>query len=139
MLALHSKLEGREANYLEVKRTLHTLGFVLGGQWTYEHGFFDHALDASRMVWLRLPFTVMEGEIDEAADMHTTIRFGQPFVLCHVYETGTDAQAKVRLLGALMDQFQSPKEADGTVSHVHQHQAMIGLQKVEKAILYTKH
>lgn len=105
---------------------LQHLQFTLGGNWDYEHGYFDRSLEENHMQfeWLRIPFTVVSGTFEGNLDTSDVmIRIGTPFVLCHRYQNGLDHEAKMNIVGALWDQFQSPVDAD----------APINLTSIEKA------
>lgn len=116
MYAIPSTLTSQAHDYNQANSTLSTNGFGLGGNWEYDHGSFDCALDEVNKVWLRLPFDVTVGHLDsESTENNATIRFGQPFVLKHVYNEGTDHEAQPRALGAMLDQFSDPVDPDGDV------------------------
>jgi hypothetical protein len=116
MILLDSALAEREEAFDKVRTFLHGFEFVLGGNWDYEHGYFDRYLDEGHKVWLRIPFEVTHGALD--GDSETTdavIHIGSPFVLKHVYNEGLDKEAQVRTYGALIDQFQEPVDKDAPV------------------------
>jgi hypothetical protein len=113
MIPLHSKLESLEKEYVQAKSILENREFALGGGWDYDHGSFDRHLDNERKVWLRLPFDVVNGNLDEDTDMNDAkIRFGTPFVLKHLYREGPDPDAKTVAMGGLVNQFQDPADPD---------------------------
>jgi hypothetical protein len=116
MYAIPSSLTSQIQEYVIVKNALSEHGFALGGNWSYDHGSFDCALDEANKVWLRLPFDVTIGNLDsESQENDTKIRFGQPFVLKHVYNEGLDREAQPRALGAMMDQFSDPVDPDDEI------------------------
>jgi hypothetical protein len=116
MYAIPSSLTSQVQEYVIVKNALSEHGFALGGNWSYDHGSFDCALDEANKVWLRLPFDVTIGNLDsESQENDTKIRFGQPFVLKHVYNEGLDREAQPRALGAMMDQFSDPVDPDDEI------------------------
>ncbi|WP_373229027.1 YugN family protein [Cohnella sp.] len=116
MYAIPSSLTLQVQDYDHVRSTLSTHGFGLGGNWDYDHGSFDCALDDANKVWLRLPFDVTVGSLDsESQENHTAIRFGQPFVLKHVYNEGSDREAQPRAFGAMVDQFSDPIDPDDEI------------------------
>jgi hypothetical protein len=116
MYAILSSLTSQVQEYVIVKNALSEHGFALGGNWSYDHGSFDCALDEANKVWLRLPFDVTIGNLDsESQENDTKIRFGQPFVLKHVYNEGLDREAQPRALGAMMDQFSDPVDPDDEI------------------------
>jgi hypothetical protein len=88
----------------------------VNGEWDYDHGYFDCSLEDTQQVFVRIPFATINGKLDrEQQDPTLLIELGQPFVLVHRYQDKNDATARVKLLGALMDQFQQPIEADADV------------------------
>ncbi|CAM4269073.1 YugN-like family protein [Paenibacillus alkaliterrae] len=116
MIPISSVLESREQHFIDTLQLLETQHFTLGGNWDYDKGFFDRPLDEAHKVWLRIPFEVTNGNIDnEATDNEALIRLGTPYVLKHEYREGNDPEASVRVAGALFDQFQSPSNADAEV------------------------
>jgi hypothetical protein len=116
MYAIPSSLTSQVQEFVIVKNALSEHGFALGGNWSYDHGSFDCALDEANKVWLRLPFDVTIGNLDsESQENDTKIRFGQPFVLKHVYNEGLDREAQPRALGAMMDQFSDPVDPDDEI------------------------
>jgi len=134
MIPVSSKLENRELEFVEARRLLGEYDFAIGGSWDYDHGSFDRALDEAQKVWLRIPFSATNGNLDAEADENDAkIRIGQPFVLKHQYEEGQDETAQMRVLGALIDQFQSPSNPD---AHVEPHwidKANAALREAEAA------
>lgn len=116
MIPLSSVLESSKHEYVEVKQMLEEHQFALGGSWDYDHGSFDRSLDEANKVWLRLPFTITNGNLDsETADNDAKIQFGQPFVLKHIYNDGLDPSAELSTVGGLVNQFQQPLDPDAEI------------------------
>lgn len=116
MQIVHSELENIEGFYGNVNAYMQEHDFTLGGNWDYEHGYFDRSLDERNTVWLRIPFQVIKGVLDgEKEDSKTEVRIGQPFVLKHLYQDGLDEEAGAMVFGSLINQFQSPKDSDAEV------------------------
>lgn len=117
MIPLESELENREGDYDFFWEHLEPFEFVVGGNWDYDHGYFDKALDGERRkVYLRIPFKVIEGRFDAVStNNHTLIRIGTPFVLKHEYEEGVDRGGDSGLFSGLVDQFQDPTDPDAPV------------------------
>jgi hypothetical protein len=116
MFAIPSSLTSQVKNYVSTSNDLSEHGFGLGGNWEYDHGSFDCALDEANKVWLRLPFDVTIGHLDnEKQENNAKIQFGQPYVLKHVYNKGLDQEAQPRAIGALMDQFSDPVDPDDEI------------------------
>lgn len=136
MIEMESSLEGQELPFSEVQKQLSDLGFTVGGNWDYDHGSFDRALDDANKVWLRLPFDVTAGKLDiERDEQNTFIRFGKPFTLKHLYNEGLDRKADVMTLRGLVDQFQEPVDADAQVEPEWVEKAQPILAKAE-AVLF---
>jgi hypothetical protein len=116
MEILTSNLTHHEQSIASTMHVLHEFNFILGGNWDYEHGYLDRSLDEENKVWLRIPFHVMSGEFDGNADhSQAIIRLGTPIVLHHRYNEELDTEAKIHVVGALVDQFQDPIEPDADV------------------------
>lgn len=116
MIPISSVLQSQDLKYLETKRLMESQQFSLGGNWEYENGSFDRALDDENKVWLRIPFEVFNGHIEgDTADDNTMIRLGTPYVLKHLYKEGNDPTASVRVMGAMFDQFQAPANPDAEI------------------------
>jgi hypothetical protein len=116
MFAIPSSLTSQVKNYVSASNDLAEYGFDLGGNWEYDHGSFDCVLDEANKVWLRLPFDVTIGHLDnEKQESNAKIQFGQPYVLKHVYNEGLDQEAQPRAIGALMDQFSDPIDPDDDI------------------------
>ncbi|MHA7965638.1 YugN-like family protein [Paenibacillus sp. CAU 1782] len=113
---ISSTVEGSTGKFTELQGELQGLGYTLGGNWDYDHGFFDKPMDSANKVWLRVPFQVTDGNVDsEYSENNAIITLGQPFVLKHLYNEGNDPEASIRVAGALFDQFQSPVDPDADV------------------------
>jgi len=139
MIPLTSKLENVERMYAEVVPEMTRHGFTLGGNWDYDHGCFDRALDERRQVWLRVPFRVTGGSLNgESAEVneHTHIMFGTPFVLKHVYEEGIDEEGTVGPFRSLVDQFQDPADPDADVEDRWINVARQQLSELENSVLH---
>lgn len=135
MKKLAFSMENEEFPYVMCKQTLREIGFSLGGGWDYRQGLFDCALDAQQTLFLRLPFDVSVGKLDETDEAQgTMIRWRTPFVLRHLYETGTDDTSAVRVLGGLFDQFQKPRDADAPLTEENVELAQRLLTKVEQQL-----
>ncbi len=117
MIEIASPLESTEHDFVQIKRVLDKQGFVLGGNWDYGNGSFDLNLDEKNKVWLRLPFDVLRGNVDDQTeDNDASIKLTTPYVLRHLYREGSDPEAKMRTVGALFDQFQAPVDPDADVA-----------------------
>lgn len=136
MKPIRSALENRVEDYDRIREHLLQYNFTLGGNWEYDHGCFDCALDDANKVWLRLPFEVTRGQLEsaDAPSPGTQIMLGTPFVLRHVYNEGLDNEAVPRTYGALLDQFQDPLDADDGVDAHWVEKGTELLRKVEQGL-----
>lgn len=135
MITLESTLENKVLDFIHAKNKLEELEFTLGGNWDYDSGCFDKALDERNTVWLRIPFQTTLGELDsEVRDAEVRIKMGTPFVLKHLYREGSDPSADMRLIGAFTDQFQSPADPDAAVEPHWTEEARTVLRKAESLL-----
>jgi shikimate kinase len=137
MISLRSTLEGREMEFGSINAYLKQYKFSLGGNWSYDHGSFDRALNEEQTVWLRVPFDVTRGAVDSEDDYpEAVVRMGAPFVLRHLYQEGPDAEAVPRVYGSLVDQFQDPVDKDAQVDETWVQQASELLSRVEQGLMH---
>ncbi|TJY41040.1 hypothetical protein E5161_15145 [Cohnella pontilimi] len=137
MYPISSSLTSQEQEFDKVRSAIASLGFTLSGNWDYDSGSFDSALDEAQKVWLRLPFDVTTGHVDSEADeTDAKIRFGRPFVLKHVYNEGLDREAQPRTFGAMLDQFTDPVNADADIEPEWIDKAKQRLHEIEQ--IYPK-
>ncbi len=116
MISLQSRLTDQVDELTDLKQFFADHEFTLGGNWEYDHGSFDRALDEEHKVWLRVPFQVVSGTIDGSVeDSETTVRMGAPYVLKHLYQEGNDQEARAMTYRGLIDQFQTPLDRDAEV------------------------
>lgn len=136
MIALESKVEGIVTEYDALQPLMQQHRFVVGGNWDYEKGSFDRRLDGEKQtVWLRVPFEVVHGRFDaEQPEPATRVRLMKPYVLGHVYNTGDDHDAHFATYGALVNQFQTPTDADAPVEQRYMEEAARILRELEAAI-----
>ncbi|MFC0213022.1 YugN family protein [Paenibacillus chartarius] len=136
MKPLQSRLEHQEESFDRVRDVLTGFQFNIGGNWDYEHGYFDRSLDEAHKVFLRIPFQATRGVIDaESAQTGARVELGQPFVLKHVYNEGLDPEAEVEVMGGLVDQFSAPLDPDAEVEQKWVTQASQLLEQVEAEFL----
>lgn len=132
MKSLETPLEHQTAAFDALRDTLAGFDFSLGGNWDYDHGYFDRSLDEAQKVYLRIPFKVTNGNHDlENEESGATIEIGKPFVLKHVYNEGLDPKAEAETYGAMIDQFQTPLDPDDEVESEWVAKSKELLRKVE--------
>lgn len=121
MISFQSEIEGKEAVFGEIVEPFAMEGFDLGGNWEYDGGYFDHALEqeGGETIYVRLPVEVTRGQLDDA---QANLKFLRPLIVRHVVHTGIDDDVGS---AGLMNQFQSPIEKDGDIYNEQ--------QRIEKA------
>lgn len=107
MIEIPSSIEGKSFHLYKLESTLKPMGYVIGGNWEYDHGYFDYKInDEQSYQYLRVPFTAIDGQLDS---QNCTVKLGRPFLLSHEYQNGIDEA--VRTAGTL-NQFQEPQNPD---------------------------
>ncbi|WP_010176038.1 YugN-like family protein [Bacillus coahuilensis] len=112
MIEIESKLEGKAYTLYELEQKLKPLGFSIGSNWDYDHGYFDYKMDDKvGYQFIRLPFKSVDGQLDSPG---CTVQFGTPFLLSHKYQVGLDDHAMIGNISASFNQFQEPQDKDAT-------------------------
>ena len=114
VLHLETDMEGKQMNFGHARKTLIKYGYHMGGNWEYDSGMFDGVMhrDNGETIYIRLPFQVLEGELDRN---DAWIEFRKPFVIKHVVHVGLDKDEKSLLAAAGFSQFQEPLDQDGNI------------------------
>lgn len=130
MFHIESELEGREGAFGAISPLLENIGFTLGDNWDYDRGCFDALLwrEKGESIYLRAPFRVMEGELDDAAAI---IQFQRPYIIKHVVNIGLYHDGNPLLTATGLAQFQEPIDKDG---YIHDKSRW---EKVGKKALHT--
>jgi hypothetical protein len=134
LIPILSELENRVDGFVNLNDFLGGFEFTLGGNWDYDHGYFDRYLDEAHMVWLRIPFEVTSGIMDGISDnSDAVVKLGTPFILKHIYNEGLDSEAVPNVYGSLINQFQEPADKDADVEPHWIEQAKLILNEVEQS------
>lgn len=113
MIDIPSNVEGKQFDLYKLEQKLKPIGYSIGGNWDYDHGAFDYKLnDEEGYQFLRLPFSVVDGQLDEK---NCTVELGRPFLLSHLYESGLDDQASTGVFSGSVNQFQEPIDKDARI------------------------
>lgn len=113
MIEIPSRVEGRHYDLFMLEKRLKPLGYVIGGNWDYDHGAFDYKIaDNAGYQFLRVPFKAVDGQLDAHS---CTVELGRPFLLSHVYQDGLDDHAHSDNSSATFNQFQEPAEKDANI------------------------
>jgi len=112
MIEIPSQIEGKAFKLNQIEDDLKSLGYAIGGNWDYDHGYFDYKIDDEvGYQFLRVPFQAIDGQLDSK---NTTIEFGRPFLLSHKYQIGLDDHAVTGNFSASINQFSEPEDPDAT-------------------------
>lgn len=114
MIHLETDMEGRQMNFGHARTTLYKHGYHMGGNWEYDSGMFDGVMhrESGETIYIRLPFQVLEGELDRS---DAWIEFQKPFVIKHVVHVGLDKDENSLLTVTGFSQFQEPLDKDGNI------------------------
>ncbi|OAS87088.1 MULTISPECIES: YugN-like family protein [Metabacillus] len=112
MIEIPSKIDGQTVELYDLEQKLKPLGYSIGGNWEYDHGYFDYKI-ASEVgyQYLRVPFEATDGQLDSP---NTMVQIGTPFLLSHKYQIGLDDHATIGNFSASINQFQEPQDKDAT-------------------------
>jgi hypothetical protein len=109
MIEMPSQIENQQFKLIDLEKKLKPLGYDIGGNWDYDHGYFDYKMDDEvSYLFLRVPFTAVEGELDRKG---VVVQLGRPFLLSHVYQRGLDDH--VDDPNPWVNQFSEPVDKDG--------------------------
>jgi hypothetical protein len=110
MIELSSRLEGKTFDLYELESVMKPMGYVISGNWEYDHGYFDYKIDDSDgYQFLRVPFRAVDGQLDAIG---ATVRLQKPFLLSHQYQDDIDNGGNIGNVSASINQFQEPKNPD---------------------------
>ena len=110
MIEITSELEGKTFSLFDLETKLKPKGYVIGGNWDYDHGSFDFQIDNSDgYQFLRIPFQAIDGSLDQDG---VTVKIQRPFLLSHQYENDTDDEGIAGNFSASFNQFSSPENPD---------------------------
>ncbi|GGA55620.1 hypothetical protein GCM10007416_31030 [Kroppenstedtia guangzhouensis] len=132
MIPLQSSIENLKGSFIQLDRLFNEKGFVLGGGYEYDHGYYDKALDweenKEHQAYLRIPVTAVSGSI---GTRKATLQIGKPFILKHVYQTKSDDQVSTGLISGSFNQFAEPEDPDARVESKWIQRGQSELKKLE--------
>lgn len=113
MIPITSEIEDKSFQLVDLEHKLKPLGYVIGGDWDYDHGYFDYKIeDEGGYQFLRVPFAAVDGQLDSNG---ATVKIGKPFLLTHKYQRGLDDHADAGDFSGLTNQFSEPQDPDAQV------------------------
>lgn len=114
MLLLDTNVSGNRMTFGDARRFLKPYNIIIGGNWEYDRGIFDGILhrENGETIYLRLPFVVVEGELDHD---RAVIEFQRPYIIKHVVNLGLDKDSSALLTTTGLNQFQKPLDKDGYI------------------------
>lgn len=118
---------------IDLKEALKPLGFMIGDNWEYDHGYFDYKInEEDGYLFLRLPFAATKGSLDRRG---VKVKFGTPFLLNHKYEAGLDEDTGKGVFSGFTNQFQEPVDKDDEIPEKYSELGYGLLRKAKEAIL----
>lgn len=133
MIEIPSALEGKTFLLNVLEQELKPLGYVIGGNWDYDHGSFDYKMaDDVGYQFLRLPFVAIDGQLDSYG---ATVELKRPYVLCHKYQRGLDDNVHIGNINASFNQFSEPEDPDATVPDQYVAMAKTLVKDLEERLL----
>ena len=133
MIPVPSKVEGQVFSLYDLEQRLKPIGYVIGGNWDYDHGSFDYEIDDRvGYQFLRVPFSVVNGQLD---DKEATVQLGEPFLLSHKYQRGLDDNVHVGNKTASFDQFSEPVDPDAEFPSEYVDTGKELVQELERTLL----
>ncbi|WP_280770081.1 YugN-like family protein [Salipaludibacillus daqingensis] len=134
MIEVPSRLENETFKLIDVEKKLKPIGYVIGGGWEYDHGYFDYKMeDDGSYLFVRLPFSAVDGEELDVKGVHVT--FGRPFLLAHKYQRGLDDHAQDP--NPLFNQFSEPQDSDAEFPEEWIQSGQEYVQEVEEILLHN--
>jgi hypothetical protein len=113
VIEIPSKLDGQMIELYDLEQKLKPLGYSIGGNWEYDHGYFDYKIDSEGgYQFLRIPIKAVDGQLDYP---NTMVQIGTPFLLSHKYQIGVDDHANIGNFSASFNQFQEPQDKDASL------------------------
>ena len=130
MIELKTSLPGKKTLFGDACKILGEHDIQMGGNWDFDRGNFDTILntDGKDTIYLRIPFHVIDGELDEDSAM---IEFDVPFIINHVVNIGLDDDDSPVLAAVGLDQFQTPEDKDGPIVY-HEKWVNAGEERIAK-------
>lgn len=133
MIEIASSLEGKTFPLYQLEEELKPKGFSIGGNWEYDHGYFDYQMGIEDGYhFLRIPFRAVDGQLDSHG---TSVEIGRPFLLAHKYQEGLDDHSFVGNVQAAMNQFAEPADKDAEVPDKYVDLGKSLVQELEKNLL----
>lgn len=133
MLKLNSVITGKRTYFGIAREVFESHGCSFCSNFEYHHGKFDSILwgEGGETIYLRIPFKVLEGELDHSK---AYIEFGTPYVIKHVVHVGLDYDENSLLTTITgLNQFQEPLDKDGLIREKSRW-VLAGEQVVERVL-----
>ena len=137
MIPLQSSIIGETFKLALLEDQLKPLGYTIGSNWEYDHGYLDYTIDQENgYTVLRIPFHTKYGELGQKG---TTVTLDTPFILAHQYQDDLDdytSSGSVPLqVSSVFNQFSEPVKKDGEVDEKYVPVAQNLIKEVESLLL----
>lgn len=135
MISIPSSLEGQSFLLRELEQVMKPMGYVIGGGWEYERGFFDYKInDKDGYIFLRIPVEANKGRLDERG---AAVTIGTPFLLRHAYQKHTDDSAGGGgVFESLFQQFSEPEKRDAEIDRSYKDIGVSLVKELEDVLLH---
>ncbi|MEI5907767.1 YugN-like family protein [Bacillus spongiae] len=134
MIEVPSRLEGQTFQLYKLEQELEPLGYTIGGNWDYDHGYFDYKLGKEGgYQFLRIPFKAIDGQLDSRS---VSVKFGKPFLLAHTYQRGLDDYADAGTFSGIINQFSEPQDKDASFPEEYIEAGKQCVKEVESVLLH---
>ncbi|MEB1807220.1 MAG: YugN-like family protein [Bacillaceae bacterium] len=133
MIELNSAIENKQFKLQHLEEKLKPLGYVIGGNWEYDHGYFDYKINQTvgNYIFLRVPFTAVDGELDQKG---VKVELGRPFLLNHDFQESLDDN--ILEYNSFMNQFSEPENKDAEVPQDMIAHGQSLVQELEATLLF---
>lgn len=126
-----STLENQKGQFAEIRELLNNHEFQEGGNWEYDHGYFDRKLqDNPGYLFIRIPVIVERGAFGED---EAKVRLGMPFLLRHKYQRGLDDHVETNVIAnSTINQFSEPVDPDASIKQEDIEEGTVIIKQIEE-------
>ncbi|WP_210366255.1 YugN family protein [Bacillus sp. REN3] len=133
MIQIPSSIDGKQYSIGDMKQKLEPIGFTVGDNWEYDHGYFDYKMNDHHgdQQYVRIPVQSTGGASD---DDGTLVQVGTPFILDHQFKTDVDEEGNISNFSASVNQFKEPADKDAPIPEGFVDHGKSLVEKAEQAL-----
>lgn len=110
-----TSIENYQGHYGALRDFFNEQGYEVGGNWDYDHGYFDKKLaDSPGYLFIRIPVFAQIGEFGQD---DAVVKVGRPLLLRHKYQIGNDDYVDMTVTNASVNQFSEPQDPDASLKN----------------------